>query len=134
MQTADIVVPGVRDAYRWIALRTRREHQPRTSLQCHIHAGPALARAALAEGCHARVDETRIGLGQRAITDAKPLQHTAGEILDEHIGFVDEPARNGDTTLGLEVEIDRAAVAIDVIEMRRTAIGAGGALAAPRTG
>jgi hypothetical protein len=47
-------------------------------------------RAGLPESRNARVDQTRIDLRQRFVVDAETRLHVGPEILEQHVGALDE--------------------------------------------
>src|SRR5580692_3444590 len=75
----------------------------------------------MAKGGHARIDESWVRARKVAIAKSKAIHHATRKILNQHIGDIDQPSRDVPTVLGLEIEIDRPAIAVDMSKMRRAA-------------
>src|SRR5262249_23856941 len=60
------------------------------------------------------------------VVDAETLLHVGAEILDHHVGLPHHSPERGEPRLGLEVEGDRALVAVQVLEVGTVARAAGG--------
>ena len=107
-----IVVPRVRDPRRRIAFGPRREHETGKGLQVHVHARPRAARTGVTVTRQTDVDETRIVAVQRVVIELQPSHDAGAEVLDDDVGNEREAPCNGMSGLILEIEADRALVAV----------------------
>ena len=78
-----------------------------------LRVGPVLAEAR-----DAGVDEPPVAPLQRLVVDAEPGLHVGPEVLDDHVGGVDQPHEHLEAALALEVEGEPALVALEVLEVR----------------
>ncbi len=88
-------------------------HEARLGLEHEVVAGavgPGPGRAVAAD---AEVDERRVDLGQGRVVEAEPVEPADAEVLDEHVGAPQEAPQHGRAVGCLEVEPDRALVAVD---------------------
>ena len=60
---------------------------------------------------------------QALVVDAEPVLHVRPEILDQHVGLLDEALEHGAPFGRLQVERQAALVAMQVLEIRRRARG-----------
>jgi hypothetical protein len=90
-------------------------------------AGAVAQRAVLPVAGDRAVDEPGVDLPQRLVAGAEPVHHARAEGLEQHVGVADEPQEHVAPLLGLQVDADRALVAVEREEQRRGG-GAVGAL------
>ena len=107
---------GDRDphARRTGARRTGDAHHAAEALCDLIDARAIRVRAVLTESGDARVDEARVHGPERVGIDAEPVLHGGAEVLDEHVGLLDEAEEHGVTLLGGQIDDHRALVAVEV--------------------
>ena len=96
------------------ARRSGDAHQPAEALRDLVDAGSIRVGAVLTESGDARVDEPRVHGPQRVGIDAQPVLHRGTEVLDEHVGLLDEAEEHGVTLLGGEIDDHRTLVAVEV--------------------
>ena len=92
-----------------------------------VAVGPVLAVA----GDRA-VDEPGVLLAQALVADAEPVHHAGAEALEQHVGLAHEPQQHLAPGLGLEVDADRALVAVEREEERRAGARLGALVARRR--
>ena len=64
------------------------------------------------------VDEPRVLLAQPLVADPQPLHHAGAEALEQHVGLAHEPQQHLAPRVGLQVDADRALVAVERQEQR----------------
>ena len=75
-------------------------------------------RAVLAPAGHAPVHELRVAREAHVGTEAEPLGHAGPEALEQRVGLLDEPQHELDAFGVLQVDADRAAPAVQRLEVR----------------
>ncbi len=75
--------------------------------------GTAGVGAVLPEAGHAQDDEPGVAADEVVRREAEPLERAGAEVLDEHVGAVDEAAHVRQAVVGLEVEHDAALAPAD---------------------
>ena len=75
-------------------------------------------RTVLAPARHASVDELRVAGEARVGTEAEPLGDAGPEALEQRVGALDEPQHELDAVGVLQVDADRAAAAVQRLEVR----------------
>ncbi len=108
-------------AHRSLAGQPRDRHEPAHTLRDLIEARPVAVRSILAEARNAREDDARVDLRERLVVDAQPEFHVGAVVLDDDIGGLHELHEDRDAPLVLQVEGDRALVAVQVLEVRTVA-------------
>ena len=73
--------------------------------------------AGLAEAADAAVDDARVDLFHVVVRHLEAVLHLRAHVLDEHVGALDELHENGVAFLGFQIELDRALVAVQVLEV-----------------
>src|SRR3546814_8257171 len=66
------------------------------------------------------IDETRIALGKAVRTQPHAFERAGAEILDHHVGAVDQPPRRDQAIGALQDEADAALVAVEHREITRS--------------
>src|SRR3546814_4174197 len=87
-----------------------------------IYLGDFVERGAMAIGAGQKtlrrtIDETRIALGKAVRTQPHAFERAGAEILDHHVGAVDQPPRRDQAIGALQVEADAALVAVAHLEI-----------------
>ncbi len=82
----------------------------------------ALAGAGIAEAADRGVDEPGVALGEPLVADAEAVHHAGAEVLDQHVGAVDQATEHLEALLLLEVDHHAALAAVDALEV--AAVGA----------
>src|SRR5581483_2323234 len=82
------------------------------ALQVRVHARPVAARPAVAVAGHADVDQAGVLRTEALVAQAQPLHHAGAEVLDRDVGGAGQPAGEVDAPRVLEVDGDRALVAV----------------------
>src|SRR5215210_4311668 len=77
-----------------------------------VMAGAVAVRTVLAVAGDRAVDQRRIRLAQHLVADAQPLEHARPEALDQHVGGFGELQESLPSPLLLQVEPDRALIAV----------------------
>ena len=92
---------------------------------------PALVaeRALIAITGQPGIDQARVDPSEARIVDAEPGRHRGAEILDQHIGALDQPMQHRETFLLLQIEREGALAAVRAEKEPRLARQAGGKLA-----
>ena len=78
----------------------------------HVVAGAVAVRAVLAVAGDRAVDEGRVRLAQHVEADAELVEHAGPEALDQHVGRLGQLEQGLAAPLLLQVEADRALVAV----------------------
>ena len=65
-----------------------------------------------------RVDDARVDLRERLVVDAEAVLHVGPEVLDHHVGLLDQAQEDREAFRRLQVERDAALVAVQVLEVR----------------
>ncbi len=99
-----------------------QRREPRHPLGHGREAGPVRVRTVLAEPGDPGDHQPRVAVEQRGGREAEALERTGPEVLDEHVGIVDERQQDVPIGLDLEVEDDRALVAIDELPPQAFAV------------
>ena len=91
-------------------------HQTRRGLDDPVEAGSLRPRARLSVGRDRHHDDVGIDLAERLVVQSPPLQHTIGEVLDDHVDLADQVPDHGQAFFGVPIEADTllAAVGLDV--------------------
>src|SRR6185295_14836512 len=79
--------------------------------------GPITVRAGLSEARDGAVDQPRIDRRERLVVDTEPALDVRPEVLDHHVGLAHQALEDLDRPRVLEVERDRALVAMQVEEV-----------------
>ena len=75
--------------------------------------GLARVRPVLTETAHSGDDERRTAIEQHVGSEPEPFERARAEVLDEHVGTVDQPEQHVAVGGVLQVERDRPLVAVD---------------------
>ena len=86
-----------------------------------IDAAALAIGAGLAEAADAAVDQARIHFFQIVIGDLQAALHRRAHVFHQHIGFFDELHKDFVAFLALEIQLDRAFIAMQVLEIRTVA-------------
>ena len=105
---------------RAVALAGQPE-QPDEPEVVHVVAGAVAVGPVLAVAGDRAVDEPRVLLAQPLVADPEPVHHAGAEALEQHVGLAHEPQQHLAPRLALEVDADRALVAVQRQEQRRAA-------------
>src|SRR2546421_255156 len=108
---------GNADTHRTLAGQAGDGHQAAQPLRDLVVAGTVTVRTALAEARDARVDDARVDRAERLVVDAEPVLDVGTEVLDHHVGLGGQLLEDLDPLGVLEVERDRALVAMEVLEV-----------------
>ncbi len=89
-------------------------HQPAHALRDLVHAAPVRVRAVLAEARDRAVDQTRVARVHDLPPEAELVLHRRPHVLDEDVGAIGHAQQRLNRAVGLQVELDRALVAMEV--------------------
>ena len=78
-------------------------------------AGTVRVGTDVAEGIHGAVDDVRPARAHALVVDAEPLGDAAAEVLQHHVGLIDELPEDLQSLLGLQIDEDAALAAVDVV-------------------
>jgi hypothetical protein len=120
------------DPYRSLTRHAGDRHQPAHALRDLIDAGAALIGPVLAKAGDAAVDGARVDLPDRVVIDTEPVLDGRLEVLDHDIGLLGQFHEDRQPFLALQVQRDRALVAVQVLEIRAVAAAAGRVSLLPR--
>ena len=109
------------DAHRSAARLTGNRHESAHPLGDLIEAGAVDIGSILSEAGNAGQDDLRVDLGELGIVDTEPLLDVGTEVLDDHIGPLDQFAEDGQAFRILQVQGQAALVALQVLKVRRVA-------------
>ena len=109
------------DAHRALPRQAGDRHQPAHALRDLVEARPVGVGPVLAEARNARIDEARIDRGERRVVDAEPLLHVGAVVLHHDVGLRGHLLQHRDAFGRLQVQRDRALVAVQVLEVRTLA-------------
>ena len=109
----DFVGECDRRQHRWAVRIATDGGEPCHRLGDRGEAGSLCVGAGLAEPGDAHDDELRIRSKEVVGVQTESLEHAGSEVLDEHVGFGDQPAHEGKVVVVLEVECDGLLVPID---------------------
>ena len=115
-------------AHRPLAGEPRDRHQAAHALRDLVEAGAVAVRSVLAEAGDAREDDARVDLLERFVVDAEAELHVGPVVLDHDVGGLRQLHEDRDALRVLEIERDRALVAVQVLEIRPVARAAHGVL------
>src|SRR5688572_2330522 len=109
-----------RDAHpqRAVPRQARHRHEAAHALRDLVEAGAGRVRAGLSEARDAGVYEARVHLRERRVIDAQAILHVGAEVLQQHVGALDQLLQHLDALRLLEVQGDRALVAVRVLVIR----------------
>jgi len=105
--------------------RTSDAHQPADRLHERVVAGH-LPAAALAEAADLAVDDAGADGRDRLVVEPEPLERPRLEVGDDHVGALAETPRKLEIEADLQVESDRALVAIRCVMVRGATLRVGG--------
>ena len=97
-------------------------HQPAFGLHHGVVAGLGAARAGLAEPGDRAVHQPRPARRHRLVAESEPLHGAGPEVLDEHVGPVEQPLEHRAPARRLEVQRQAFLVAVDAEEIRALAV------------
>jgi len=100
---------------------TGDRHQAAQALGDLVESGPIPIGAILAEPRDAGQDDARIDLAQRGVINAQPVFHIRPVVFDHHISRGHQLAKQGNALRRLEIQRDRALVAMQILEVRALA-------------
>ncbi|MNL09996.1 hypothetical protein D3C87_1307830 [compost metagenome] len=86
--------------------------QPGQALDQHVLAGPLQVGAAVAIAGARAIDDARIDFLEGLVAEAQARQHAGTEVLDQHIGALDQFVDHFARAFGLEVQGQGALVAV----------------------
>jgi hypothetical protein len=96
-------------------------HEAAQALGDLVIARSVAIRPRLAEARDAAVDEPQVEAAQRLVIDAQPRLDVGAEILDHHVGLGDEALEDVDAARRLQVERERALVAVEILAIEAPA-------------
>ena len=98
-------------------------HEPGHRLQDRVVAGQSAQRTIAAEAGNAAMDQAGKPLRQHLVIAEAPFLHRAGlEVLDQHVGALQQPQQDRLARRLAEIERDRAFVAVDADEIAGVAL------------
>src|SRR5256885_4838026 len=106
---------------RSLSREPRYRHEAAHALRDLVEARPVAVRPVLPEAGYAREDDARVDLRERLVIDAQAELHIGTIVLDDDVGGLRELHEDCHTLLRLQVEGDRALVAVQVLEIRAVA-------------
>src|SRR5207237_4920666 len=108
-------------------------HQPAHALGDLIDAGLVGDRALLTEAGDTGQDDALVDAAQRLVVEAEPVLDVLAVVLDHHVGVLDQPVEDRAAGLGLQVDRDRALVAVEVlaVAVREVAVDPGAGFGRP---
>ena len=109
-------------------------HQPAHALRDLVEAGAVAVGAVLAEARDRGEDDARIDLRERFVVDPQPVLDVGPEVLDDHVGLLDQSQQQRVSRVGLQVDRDRALVAVQVLHVGAVARAADQVRAQPLRG
>src|SRR3989454_178043 len=112
---------GNADAHRALARPAGDRHEAAHALGDLVVARAIAVRARLAEARDAAVHEARVDLAQRLVVDAEAVLDVRAVVLDEDVSPRGQALEDLDATRVLEVERDRALVAVQVLKIESVA-------------
>ena len=77
-----------------------------------VHGGEVAIGAVEAEARAAAIDQARVQLAQHLVAQSQPVHDAGGEILDQHVGLLDQRQEQLPAARLLEVEDDRLLVGV----------------------
>src|SRR5204863_5006010 len=92
-------------------------HDPGKSLRDLIESGPLAIRAVLSEAGDAREHDPAVYLAQRCVVDAEPVFYVGPIVFDDDVRRLDQTEKDFAALRRLEVERNRALVAMQVLEV-----------------
>ncbi len=98
-------------------MRSRGAHRPADGLGNHVEGEEALVRAARPESLDLGVDDAWVDAADLVVAESQPLDHAWPEVLDEHIGLLDELAEQLASARVLQVAGDAALVGVQQQEV-----------------
>ena len=110
------------DPLRVVGSGAGERHQAGLALGDLVVAGATALGAVVAEAGDRQHHEARVALHERVDPEPEALEDAGAEVLDEHVGAVDELQQHLAVGLGLEVEGDGLLVAVGGEEVRRLAV------------
>jgi len=100
------VADGHPDARRLAAVLAGDAHHAAHPLHDHVVGGPGRVRACASESRHRRVDQARVTHVQRVPAEPQLVHRPGPEVLDEHVGHVEQPLEDLAVGRGVEIEGD----------------------------
>ena len=110
---------GTPDPLRVVGPGAGQRHQAGLALGDLVVARAPALGPVVAEAGDRQHDQPRVALVQRRDPEAEPLEDAGAEVLDQHVGPVDQAQQDLVVGLVLEVEGDRLLVAVGREEVRR---------------
>ena len=107
-----------RRLHRRSALLAGQAEQPDQAEVVHVVARAVAVRPVLPVAGDRAVDEPRVLLAQPLVADPQPLHHAGAEALQQHVGLAHEPQQDLAPRVGLQIDADRALVAVERQEQR----------------
>src|SRR5690606_7829868 len=109
------------DAHRALAGEAGDRHQAPHSLGDLVEARALLIGAVLAEAGNAAVNDARIDLPQRLVVDLQPVFDVRAIVFHHHVGRFYELVEDLASLVALQVQRDRALVAVQILEIETMA-------------
>jgi hypothetical protein len=107
------------DALRVVGSGAGQGHQPRLALGDLVVARATALGTVVAEAGDREDDQSRVALQQGVDAEPQPFEHAGAEVLDQHVGAVDQLQQDVAVGVGLEVERHGLLVAVRREEVRR---------------
>src|SRR6185503_10011382 len=112
---------GRAGAHRALPGQAGYRHQPAHALRDLVEAGTVAVGAVLAEARDAGEDDPRVQLLERLEVYAEAVLHVRAVVLDHHVGGLHQARQDLARLRDLEVERQRALVAVQVLHVRPVA-------------
>ncbi len=116
------VVDRNADAHRPLARQAGDRHQPAHALRDLIDPGAQPVRAVLPEPADAAVDDARVHRLDVVVRHLQPMLHLGAHVLEDDVGSLRQPHERGVSLGRLQVQSDRALVAVQVLEVEAMAV------------
>src|SRR5262249_4034957 len=122
VQTREIVGDGDADARRGAVAKAGHLHDPRLALNHRVVSRQLRVRTGLAVAGNRAVDQARIQRGRGRVIEAELAEAAGTEVLDQHVGGLDQPPQRSRAGRRLEIERHALLVAIELVVERADAV------------
>ena len=104
------------------ALLAGHAHEPTLRLDDDVERRPIGVRSVQAPSGHGHVHQTRIAVQKISRGETQVVHRARAQVLDDHVGGPDEEREQLSSGLALEIDRDRALVAVEPSEVRALAV------------